>query len=403
MPRLYGKPDTVIHGFVDPRFEALKQTFRDNFADSFERDGAHLSVYYRGNLVVDLWGGMADSAKGKAWNRNTKNVLFSLTKPLSALCIAKLVDDGLIKWDDEVSKFWREYAQNGKKHTTIDHVLAHQSGLPYIDDPISLNDVINRTSLLNKLAAAKPVWKPGTATGYHTITQGMLIDGIIQNADPKHRTLEIFFDEEIAHGVDISIGAKADTSQISFLTLPDSFEIIRDIIIDPRMLIMYLMFSLQPSHWPMNRMMNNPNWIRIDDEVNSFNDPFIQRLPMGSLMGISNARELAKLFSSVLDGKFFHQNSTLEALFRPIVNDWHLEQTVLYPLIKGRGFIFDPHPREPGKYVFGHPGYGCQTLHLDPINSLSVVYLSNGLKSSTSTLCMPWQKLLTKLYDIIYE
>lgn len=47
-------------------------------------------------------------------------------QPLSALCIAKLVDDGLIKWDDEVSKFWREYAQNGKKHTTIDHVLAHQ-------------------------------------------------------------------------------------------------------------------------------------------------------------------------------------------------------------------------------------------------------------------------------------
>jgi len=35
------------------------------------------------------------------------------------------------------------------------------------------------------------------------------------------------------------------------------------------------------------------------------------------------------------------------------------------------------------RYVFGHPGYGCQSLHLDADKELVVVYLTNGLKSST--------------------
>uniref|UniRef100_A0A915D4S4 Beta-lactamase-related domain-containing protein n=1 Tax=Ditylenchus dipsaci TaxID=166011 RepID=A0A915D4S4_9BILA len=56
--------------------------------------------------------------------------------------------------------------------------------------------------------------------------------------------------------------------------------------------------------------------------------------------------------------------------------------------MKGRGFLYEYHPYKPNAYVFGHPGFGCQTLHLDPENQLSVVYLTNGLKSATKARFM---------------
>uniref|UniRef100_A0A915E006 Beta-lactamase-related domain-containing protein n=1 Tax=Ditylenchus dipsaci TaxID=166011 RepID=A0A915E006_9BILA len=87
----------------------------------------------------------------------------------------------------------------------------------------------------------------------------------------------------------------------------------------------------------------------------------------------------------MLEGKLFSQNTTLPSLTRPTLESWHLEQTVLYPLMKGRGFLYEYHPYKPNAYVFGHPGFGCQTLHLDPENQLSVVYLTNGLKSATKS------------------
>uniref|UniRef100_A0A915D461 Beta-lactamase-related domain-containing protein n=1 Tax=Ditylenchus dipsaci TaxID=166011 RepID=A0A915D461_9BILA len=130
-------------------------------------------------------------------------------------------------------KYWKQYGQNGKENTTVEHILSHQSGLPYIDEKILISDVVNKSSLLAKLAAAKAIWEPGTATGYHMLTQGWLIDGLIQAVDHKKRSLEQFFEEEIAepNGLDISIGLKTAEvpHKLSFLSLPDSWEVVRDI------------------------------------------------------------------------------------------------------------------------------------------------------------------------------
>uniref|UniRef100_A0A915E3N3 Beta-lactamase-related domain-containing protein n=1 Tax=Ditylenchus dipsaci TaxID=166011 RepID=A0A915E3N3_9BILA len=194
MPRWYGKPNVRVNGFVDERFKDMSNIFRENFVDGFERDGSHLSVYHKGYLVVDLWAGMADTSKAKLWTRIHRQ--------------------GQLRWDDKVTKYWKQYGQNGKENTTVEHILSHQSGLPYIDEKILISDVVNKSSLLAKLAAAKAIWEPGTATGYHI-------------------SLEQFFEEEIAepNGLDISIGLKTAEvpHKLSFLSLPDSWEVVRDI------------------------------------------------------------------------------------------------------------------------------------------------------------------------------
>lgn len=45
---------------------------------------------------------------------------------IGALCIALLVDKGLVKYSDLVSKYWPEFAQNGKESITIDWIMSHR-------------------------------------------------------------------------------------------------------------------------------------------------------------------------------------------------------------------------------------------------------------------------------------
>ena len=92
--------------------------------------GAALAVYRHGRLVLDLFGGQADSESGKPVAHDTMFVLYSSTKPLAAACLHILWERGKLAWDDLVAKFWPSFAQSGKAAVTVRHVLTHQEGFP---------------------------------------------------------------------------------------------------------------------------------------------------------------------------------------------------------------------------------------------------------------------------------
>ena len=51
-------------------FEAVREAFADNFARRGELGGA-CCAYYRGENVVDLWGGIRNKETGQPWERDT--------------------------------------------------------------------------------------------------------------------------------------------------------------------------------------------------------------------------------------------------------------------------------------------------------------------------------------------
>jgi CubicO group peptidase (beta-lactamase class C family) len=53
-------------GFADERFGAVADALARNF-DEFPELGAAVAVYVGGRKVVDLCGGIADEATGRAW------------------------------------------------------------------------------------------------------------------------------------------------------------------------------------------------------------------------------------------------------------------------------------------------------------------------------------------------
>src|SRR2546423_5144833 len=103
----------LVAGWCDPAFGRVRDAFAENFADGLEV-GAALAVTVDGVPVVDLWGGWAHEELQVPWDRDTVVCLFSCSKGLLALVALRLVDEGQLDLDQPVSRYWPEFAANGK-------------------------------------------------------------------------------------------------------------------------------------------------------------------------------------------------------------------------------------------------------------------------------------------------
>ena len=126
---------SISSGFVAAGFEPVREAFERNFEDDLEL-GASFAAYVGDELVVDLTGGFTDRKKEARWDARTLCPVFSTTKPIAALVIAMLVDRGQVDYDAPLSRYWPEFAAEGKGEVTVAEALSHQAGVPGFPDPI---------------------------------------------------------------------------------------------------------------------------------------------------------------------------------------------------------------------------------------------------------------------------
>lgn len=189
--------DIPIEGTVAAGFEPVRAAFIDNFLTRGEL-GAACAVWHRRECVVDLWGGWRDRQRTRPWDRETLVPVFSTTKGVSALTLALAHSRGILDYDARIASFWPEFAQCGKESITIRDLLAHRAGLCAIDEPIT-PDVLSSPVLLGEvLAKQAPHWPPGQAYGYHAISLGLYQNEILRRLDPSGRSINAFFQQEIA-------------------------------------------------------------------------------------------------------------------------------------------------------------------------------------------------------------
>ena len=199
-----------IHGTCKPGFEAVQDAFEASFDEGLEV-GAAAAVTVDGEFVVDIWGGDADS-EGTPWRRDTIVNVYSTTKTMAATCMLMLADRGELDFDAPVARYWPEFAQNGKEGVLVSHVMAHTAGVPGFDPPITTEQLYDLDFVAANLAAQAPWWAPGTASGYHAITQGSLQSEILYRI--TGRRMADWFRTEVAEplGADfwISLPASED-------------------------------------------------------------------------------------------------------------------------------------------------------------------------------------------------
>ena len=115
-------------GWVAPGFEEVRAEFDRNFVERGEI-GAAVAAYWRGEKVVDLWGGRRTPTGDAPWNEDTMVVVNSTTKGLAAMTVAVANSRGWIDYDAPVAEYWPEFAQNGKGAITVRQLLGHEAGL----------------------------------------------------------------------------------------------------------------------------------------------------------------------------------------------------------------------------------------------------------------------------------
>jgi CubicO group peptidase (beta-lactamase class C family) len=170
--------------------------------------GVSVAVFVDGEPVVDVWGGFADRNRTTPWQRDTITNVWSVTKTMTALCALVLADRGDLDLSAPVGRYWPEFATAGKDEVLVRHLLAHTAGLPDWEGPIE--ELYDWPSATARLAAQAPQWEPGTAAGYHSLTQGFLVGEVVRRI--TGRSLGEFFADEVAGplGADFHIGLAAE-------------------------------------------------------------------------------------------------------------------------------------------------------------------------------------------------
>jgi CubicO group peptidase (beta-lactamase class C family) len=208
---------------IRPQFEPVRALFDAALANG-EELGVRFTVVIENQVMLDLWGGHADREKTQAFDDRTLTPVFSVTKALAAILIARLVDQGKLAYDQSVGAVWPEFAAAGKAEITIAQMLSHQAGLPGFLEPMEPSDWFDWELICGRLAAMAPMWPPGTASGYHAVTYGYLAGEVFRRVDG--RTMGRALQEDIAGplGLDLFIGLpESEDGRVAALQRPTAF------------------------------------------------------------------------------------------------------------------------------------------------------------------------------------
>jgi CubicO group peptidase (beta-lactamase class C family) len=210
-----------IHGFCRPRFGALKDAFAANFTDAPEglnERGARVSVCIGGEVVVDLWAGWADTAQTVPFGETTLTPVFSTGKAVMALLVATCVERGLLDYEGPVAAYWPAFGQAGKAAITVGQLMSHQAGLPGFSESVDPTIWFDREAALARLCEQAPMWEPGTASGYHPITIGLLAGELFRRVDGRSMGTAL---REDFPGLDLWIGLpEAEHARVAQMRKP---------------------------------------------------------------------------------------------------------------------------------------------------------------------------------------
>nr|XP_006816556.1 PREDICTED: beta-lactamase domain-containing protein 2-like [Saccoglossus kowalevskii] len=328
------------------------------------------------------------------------STVYSTTKSVAAICVAMAVDRGYLDYDQKVSHYWPDFAQNGKEDITLKQLVNHEAGLavPYVHPDITT--VRDTDKLFKLLAKTTPTWEPGTAHGYHAITYGWFLSGVLRHADPKHRTIGQFFKEEVADvfGIDFYIGLpKEEYYRVARLQHPGMPAFMKQIFNSKYRLVMQdLIF--RPNSLS-NRAFIYTDLFGPDERQNTYS---LQSLEIPSATGIGTARALAKLYAILNNGGEWEGKRLLSSeLVKKFTecNEYRVDEI----LHTKRDYCHGMTSKQPYESfrVFGHEGHGGQGAYFDPFTNLSLAYTTTKLSAYGMGDDARYLALVKSTYDSI--
>lgn len=365
-----------VEGNVAPGYETVAAAFRAAF-EGRPQMGAALAVRVDGEEVLSLWGGVADARTGERWTARTSSVIFSCTKGLMSILLARLVQERRLDYDAPVATYWPEFARAGKADVTVRQAISHQGGLSAPQRDWKLNDLLDWNAATQLLAEQAPLWPPGTGYAYHALTHGWLTGELVRRITGM--TPGAHFAELAAK----PLGADA------WIGLPDSAGPVAHLSVAPALDALWADMATQDTggrpNWTYRAMTLGaalpPSLVTADG---GFNDPRVRRAQIPGAGGIATAQGLAAIWSAtvcetagvrLLDAGTIARATQTETEGPPVFDP-------MPPFSRwGMGFQLDSEAR---RYLtgssFGHDGAGGQVGFADPVHGVGFAFVTNWME-----------------------
>ncbi|MEV5914797.1 serine hydrolase domain-containing protein [Streptomyces chartreusis] len=370
-----------VNGTVAEGFEPVRDAFVRNFETLGER-GAALAVYRDGRRVVDLWAGTKDVDGTEPWQRGTAQVVRSATKGVAAAVLLALWQRGQLDLDAPVAEYWPEFKARGKERVLVRHVLNHRAGLPVLDRPLTPQESLDPLRGPEAVAAQAPEWEPGTEHGYHALTYGWMLDGIVRRVTGKG-TGEWIADEiagplgaELWLGLPAGEEAAGRAGRVGRVEAPEPASgavlkarpkrSVTDAYQDPDSLTRRAFAAITP----------------FPDQ----NDPAYRASALPATNGIATADGLARVYAALIgevDGVRLLDTATVE---RARAEESSGPDRVLVVNTRfGLGYMLHG-TASPllGPGSFGHPGRGGALGFADPEAGIALGYVTNGFRKTVT-------------------
>ncbi|WP_140984048.1 serine hydrolase domain-containing protein [Asticcacaulis tiandongensis] len=351
-----------IQGYAPDRFSAVKDRFAQNFIegpDGLTEVGARFTVVQDGEVILDVWGGQTSrKADAAPFTDKTLTPIFSSTKAITALMIARLVDQGRLDYNAPVSGIWPEFSQAGKDAITLGQLISHQGGLSGFSPPIDPTTWFDVDATLDALCAQAPLWTPGEGSGYHPITVGYLMGEIFRRADG--RSLGTALREDIAQpfGLDLMIGTPdSEAHRIAEMQKP----------------------TAAPNLGTIDAIKKAAFFDKGSSPAGKGNEDW-RRMEIPSTNGHATAEALAKYMNiiatgGVIGGTRVISEATLTEASRE--RTYGPDKVLPFTLSWAAGFLrnrgIDIYG--PNENAVGHSGWGGSCLFADPERKLSAAYV----------------------------
>ncbi|MGP9022455.1 serine hydrolase domain-containing protein [Streptomyces sp. BR1] len=341
------------------------QEILDELTASGEETGIQVAVHLDGELVVDAWSGLADTKSGRPMDGETLVPSWSTGKGVAAALVAVLVDKGVLDYDTPIAAHWPEFAANGKDRITLGQLLSHSAGLPQLPPDLTPEELFDIPAVGDWLAGQAPLWEPGTETGYHAWTYGILLAEILRRA--TGRTCDELLRDEIAAPLGIAdslLFAVPDRLADRLATCYDGgWAALLDRI--PEGAPFFVCAPRQVL--PVASLANRPDYRRAALPAN------------GTMTARAASRMYAALACGEIDGVRLLSDATLKAATTPRASG--KDRSLGSELLKGYGFMLGG-PGSLMRYpagAFGTNGSGGTTACADPAHRFSFALIKNRM------------------------
>lgn len=373
----------MLDGHVHPDFRGVARVFEQQLPRQ-RAGGAALCIYHRGERVVDIWGGSRNRA-GTPWTADTLSLSFSTTKGIVATLLHIYASRGRLDYDTPVAHYWPEFTQGGKGRITVRQLLCHEAGLypirSLVKDAAEMRDWPHMLRLIEQAA---PAHAPGERNGYHALTFGWLIGGLVEKVSGK--PLAQVLKEELVEPLQLDgcfIGVPLEEQdRCADLIVPEKKP--RDPNAPPR-----------PKKGPSLAQQAIDRALRLsgfdpDSTLEAmvphgmgrfdWNTPETRSACIPGAGGMFNARSLAKIYATLgNDGEFDGTRLLPRGTVARLATIQNTARGAVIPLPMrwrmGYHRVFTTGPRTPN--AFGHFGYGGSGAWCDPSRQLAVGYVVN--------------------------